>query len=1471
MAYKVDPEWDGKQFSSDMLSSMQSIEALDPDDPVKDLKGLELLPKLYNLSLGAGSEVSDFSLLPKLTYLKMLDLEGINLEHIGPKDLQSDSITKLTIGDDYSTHATTTLQSLELDGSLPSLQQLTVEDSSTITKVSVKNLPVLEELRAEDLTSLDDATVENLPALSNLDLYNDPKLATLNASGLDKVNDLTISKDAFSEFDLKSFPGLIDFDASDNQLSSLDLSNVNLTSLNLANNQFKSIDLSKQTHLGTLYLQGNQLSEIDLAGLEYLSTVDLSYNQLTTFDAPDAHGDDVSFDELRNEGEYKAGLRTLSLNGNKLTTFDASLFPQVTQLDLSDNQLTSFTPNHVVASLNLTNNNLTGTLNISGASHLINLAASGNAFSYIANDVPDISVISQYVWNYVADEHVRANTYEVDGHWYVNVRDLIGDADASDEDAKNDLAYVHVDTSKWQMRDDGTAIYIGEGRPTSFEYDGMVSHMEWTTASAVQFQADYHVTAALTPGADSDIKVAFKSANNDEGTVSGTVTAKAGQLLNENRLPTPEPQAGYRFDHWQDQDNNVIDFDLYKPIGNTTLYAVFAKDDGKTSASVKLVFKSADEKRGTVDKTISAKAGTPLNAAKVPTPIAAEGFAFDHWEDAGGNSVDFSNYTPSSDATFTAVFAPLSVDAAAGQKAGVADGAAGKQVADNASQSKAYQDAYTAAYTDAKATYDADFATGEAIGAADSGENLDAADVSAFSAGYQAGYAKGYAETERDSYRGYNTTEAFKVEVKAADATQSDLDTNLSVPQGEIFGNWYEDNSSFRNSGVHEGYTFDHWEDDKGNVIDLTQYKVTRDQIIYAFYTTVDLSGEQGKAAGQADGEAGLPRNVGEDKSVEYINAYYEAYEKGYKIYQQQYDAGVAAGRADGVGNYDYADTTMETEAFQKGYTYGYDEGYAEFTGIASAEDQGAAAGKADGEAGNEPADNSDQSETYQIAYTEAYDATKETADSDFAYGQMVATSDAESTQLRTDISKQSLAFQKGYNETFDELIADYNAGVALAKQDISAGKEPTDVSGHSELFQAGYNQFYEFPADEEVSDEVSEARKRGKEDAQGGYQLHVPDGATAEFEAAYKQAYTFAKAKYDAQYSHGTHDAQLDAGEGLVAMDLTGTSAAYQAGYNQAYNMDFNSIKSDILSAASQATADRDGGKEHADTSHSNVFHQKVYDYFFTSTKGADDFTDDEILELAGFPQANDRHNYTGDMTVTDTGDKGDTGEPADTGDKGDTGEPVGTGDKGDTGDTGEPVDTGDKGDTGEPVDTGDKGDTGEPVDTGDKGDTGEPVDTGDKGDTGEPVDTGDKGDTGEPVDTGDKGDTGEPVDTGDKGDTGEPVDSGDKGDTGEPVDTGDKGDTGEPVGTGDKGDTGEPVDSGDKGEADQPLAEAVSSDTGSVNPDKNGKDAKAASKDNLPQTGEASTQGVLAAGMAVIAAVAGFFGFGKLRKREH
>lgn len=1201
LAYKTDPDWDGKQLTSDMLNAAQSITALDPSDPIKNLTGLELLPNLYNLSLGAGSEVTDFRILPKLTTLKLLNLKGIKLDHIGPDDLQSDSVISLTLGDDIYNGAKTTLTSVALDGNFPNLETLSVKNSDTVTKVAVKNLPALTELRQTNLTNLTEATVANLPALTTLSYYQDSSLAKLDASGVDNLNYLAVDYAAFKGFDLTPFPNLRDFSAGHNQLSALDVSGHNLATLNLADNKIAAIDLAGQTNLATLYLNDNALTDIDLTDKPLLNTVDLSRNQLTSFSAPDSIGDDVHFDDLDEDALYTKGLSGLLLSGNQLTSFDASVYPQLTQLDLSDNKLTSFTPNSNLAMLNLTNNKLGGVLNIDGASYLVSLSASGNAFTYIANSVPDLSIISDYVWQYDAKEHVRANTYEVDGHWYVNVRALIGDADATDEKAQDDLAYIHVDTKHWLLRDDGTAIYTGEGRPTAFDYDGMVSHMAWTTASATQFKADFHVTAALTPASDIPVNVTFKTADSDEGTVAATVKAKAGQLLDPSAVPTPEPKAGYKFDHWQDQDNNVIDFDLYRPTGNGTVYAIFAEDDGQTATPVKLTFTSADETQGTVAKTVKANAGQAFNAAKVPTPTPAAGFAFDHWEDDAGQPVDFSAFTPSSDATFKAVFVARDAEAVAGENAGAADGAAGQDATDNAAQSDAYQAAYTAAYTKAKAAYDADFATGEAIGAADAGDNLDAADVTSAGAAYQAGYAQGYAETKRGANRGYNGNQNFTVEFKSAQPDASNLEITLLVKQGSLLTGSYD---NYRYSQVNKGYTFDHWEDDQGNVIELPTYQVTRNQTIYAFYQSVDLSGEEGTAAGTADGEAGKPQADNSKESPEYRAAYATAYAAGHAVYQAAYDQGEADGRADGVGNYDYADTTMESDPYQKGYTYGYDQGEAERLGITSAEDAGTAAGQADAAAGNDAADNSDQSETYQDYYTAAYNAGKEVFDQDVAAGKSDGTYDATWNQFTRDLTGKTVGYQQGYTAAYDGLMAEYDAGVAAAKADIAAGNQPADIKSQSQLYQTGYDVTYEFPADSTLPANIQSAQQTGYADGLSGISASAMRDATAEEKAAYKQGYALGRARYEAQRSIGQQDATEDADDGMVAMDLTGTSKAYADGYNSMYNSSFNAERSDLVSAASRAVADRDNGKKHADNSRDSAFYQQLYDYFYNSKK---------------------------------------------------------------------------------------------------------------------------------------------------------------------------------------------------------------------------------------------------------------------------
>ncbi len=109
-------------------------------------------------------------------------------------------------------------------------------------------------------------------------------------------------------------------------LTSIDLSkNTKLTNVTLANNNLTSLDVTNNTLLDKLYLDGNSnLGPVDVSMLSSLTTLSVSNTGINAVD--------VSNNPL---------LRLLNLNDNNFTEFDISAYPNIIQLRIANNQLTS--------------------------------------------------------------------------------------------------------------------------------------------------------------------------------------------------------------------------------------------------------------------------------------------------------------------------------------------------------------------------------------------------------------------------------------------------------------------------------------------------------------------------------------------------------------------------------------------------------------------------------------------------------------------------------------------------------------------------------------------------------------------------------------------------------------------------------------------------------------------------------------------------------------------------------------------------------------------------------------------------------------------------------------------------------------------------------------------------------------------------------------------------------------------------
>ncbi|MCL7752319.1 leucine-rich repeat protein [Polaribacter sp. Z022] len=173
----------------------------------------------------------------------------------------------------------------------------------------------------------------------------------------DQINALTIldvsDKNISDLTGIEAFTSLIDLNASDNQISIINLSNnIDLEKLNLFSNSISSINLQTNVKLKELHVGANLLIDLDVTGFSDLTKLWCFNNQLTKLDLsknPNLEVLNCSTNQLVNLNVYSNTLLvSIDAFSNKLKYFDIQNNKNLTQLSISNNELTS---------LNLKNDN----------------------------------------------------------------------------------------------------------------------------------------------------------------------------------------------------------------------------------------------------------------------------------------------------------------------------------------------------------------------------------------------------------------------------------------------------------------------------------------------------------------------------------------------------------------------------------------------------------------------------------------------------------------------------------------------------------------------------------------------------------------------------------------------------------------------------------------------------------------------------------------------------------------------------------------------------------------------------------------------------------------------------------------------------------------------------------------------------------------------------------------------------------
>lgn len=261
----------------------------------------------------------------------------------------------------------------------PSLTTVIADGSVNVihdetTKVTYLNIIVFPDknfekasLRSADMNRNGVITIEEIQATGYLDVSNG------NIVSLDGI---------------EYFTSLKSFNCSNNQITSIDLSNnPQLESLNCANNQITSIDLSNNPLLESLYCSNNQIKEFHLNNNPLLKYFDCSNNSLSSLALnPNPNIQTLVCDNNALESlviKNYTSLTSLSCESNNITYLDISHNNALLKLKIGNNPINSFdiSGNFRLQYFDCRNCGLTSLENLSIYTELTTLDCSNNSLS----------------------------------------------------------------------------------------------------------------------------------------------------------------------------------------------------------------------------------------------------------------------------------------------------------------------------------------------------------------------------------------------------------------------------------------------------------------------------------------------------------------------------------------------------------------------------------------------------------------------------------------------------------------------------------------------------------------------------------------------------------------------------------------------------------------------------------------------------------------------------------------------------------------------------------------------------------------------------------------------------------------------------------------------------------------------------------------------------------------------------------
>lgn len=283
---------------------------------------------------------------------------------------------------------------------------------------AVTEIKVSGGYNGEKITNL--KGIEFFPNLSYLDC-SENNLSSLDVSDNTNLVMLLCYQNKLNSLDVTQNLALITLNCNHNNLTSLDVSqNTALTNLKCYNNNLTSLNVSKNDNLETLYCYDNQLTNLDVTQFIALQDLNCNKNKLSSLNVRQ----NAQLEKLQCgqnqltelDVRQNTALTYLDCYQNQLTSLDVRQNAALTQLDCDTNQLTSLdvSQNEKLAELWCSQNNLTS-LDVSQTA-VTTLVASGNKIDINVETTPRTFDLSTLPGKFDVTKATNWNGGDVDGN-----------------------------------------------------------------------------------------------------------------------------------------------------------------------------------------------------------------------------------------------------------------------------------------------------------------------------------------------------------------------------------------------------------------------------------------------------------------------------------------------------------------------------------------------------------------------------------------------------------------------------------------------------------------------------------------------------------------------------------------------------------------------------------------------------------------------------------------------------------------------------------------------------------------------------------------------------------------------------------------------------------------------------------------------------------------------------------------------